>query len=155
PTYRFKAPEMPGFPTIDMTTGDNPTYGASIDYWLKSTPAGDVKIQVLDAAGQLARTLEGTKRAGLNRVYWDLRYEQSKPILLRTSPLYAPEVTVGPEGTRPLPEGGGGRISVLAPPGTYTVKLIAGGQELTQPLTVRKDPNSGGTAPDIQTSTAT
>ena len=46
-------------------------------------------------------------------------------------------------------------MSVLAPPGTYTVKLIAGGQELTQPLTVRKDPNSGGSDADIQTQTAT
>ena len=44
---------------------------------------------------------------------------------------------------------------MLAPPGTYTVKLIAGGQELTQPLTVRKDPNASGTEADIQTQTAT
>jgi hypothetical protein len=46
-------------------------------------------------------------------------------------------------------------MTVLAPPATYTVKLIAGGQELTQPLTVRKDPNSGGSDADIQTLTAT
>src|SRR5947209_4281526 len=85
--YRFRSPEMPGFPTIDMTTGENPTYGASINYWLKSAPAADVKIRILDGAGQVVRTLDGTKHAGMNRIYWDLRYEQSKQIRLRTSPL--------------------------------------------------------------------
>ena len=43
---------------------------------------------------------------------------------------------------------------MLAPPGNYTVKLMAGGKELTQPLTVRKDPSSGGSESDIQTQTA-
>jgi hypothetical protein len=138
-----------------LTAGQNPPYGASINYWLQSAPAGAVKVQVTDRSGQPVRTIDGTQRAGMNRVYWDLRYETSKPVLLRTSPLYAAEVGVGPEGTRPLPEGGGGRMTVLAPPGTYTVKLIVGGQELTQPLTVRKDPNSGGSDADIQTQTAT
>jgi len=132
-----------------MTTGENPTYGASLNYWLKTAPSGDVKIRVLDAGGQLVRTIDGTKRVGLNRVYWDLRYEQSKQIQLRTPALYAPEVTAGEDGTRPLPEGG--RISVLAPPGTYTIKLAAGGEELSQPLTVRKDPASAGSDADIKT----
>jgi hypothetical protein len=44
-------------------------------------------------------------------------------------------------------------MSVLLPPGTYTVKLSAGGQELSQPLTVKKDPNSAGTEAEIQTQT--
>ena len=148
PAYRFRAPEMPGFPTIDMTTGDNPTYGASINYWLKSAPAGDAKIEVLDPAGQLVRTIDGTKRAGLNRVYWDLRSEQSKPIRLRTTALYAPDVPLGADGTRAPAEGG--RMSVLALPGTYTIKLSVGGQTLSQPLTIRKDPASAGTEADIR-----
>ena len=93
------------------------------------------------------RKLEGTKRPGINRVWWDLRYELSKEIRLRTSPAYAPEIRVGSEGWRPLPEGG--RLSILAPPGTYTVKLTVGGQELTQPLTVKKDPSSSGSEADI------
>jgi hypothetical protein len=44
----------------------------------------------------------------------------------------------------------GGRLSVLAPPGTYTVKLSVGGRELSQPLTVRTDPHSAGTEADIR-----
>jgi hypothetical protein len=40
------------------------------------------------------------------------------------------------------------------PPGTYNVKLSAAGQELSQPLVIKKDPNSGGTEADITTQTA-
>jgi hypothetical protein len=45
-------------------------------------------------------------------------------------------------------------MSILLPPGTYTVKLSAAGSELSQPLIVRKDPNSGGTEADIVNQTA-
>jgi hypothetical protein len=44
-------------------------------------------------------------------------------------------------------------MSILLPPGTYTVKLSAGGSELSQPLIVKKDPNSGGTEADINSQT--
>lgn len=66
---------------------------------------------------------------------------------MRTSPAYAPDITVGTDGTRAAP--GAPRMSILMPPGTYTVKLVAGGQQLSQPLIVRKDPNSSGTEADI------
>lgn len=66
---------------------------------------------------------------------------------MRTSPAYAPEIKVGPDGTRNAP--GAGRLSILMPPDTYTVKLSVAGQEFSQPLVVRKDPNSGGTEADI------
>jgi hypothetical protein len=67
---------------------------------------------------------------------------------LRTSPQYAPDVPVGPGGWRPAP--GAGRLAILQPPGSYTVKLSIGDRELTRPLTVIKDPHSGGTEADIQ-----
>jgi hypothetical protein len=44
-------------------------------------------------------------------------------------------------------------LAILAPPGTYTVKLTVGGAEMTQPLVVRKDPNSGGTDADVAAQT--
>jgi len=47
-----------------------------------------------------------------------------------------------------------GRFSVLMPPGTYTVKLSVGGREFTQPLEVRKDPNSGGSLEEVRTQVA-
>ena len=45
-------------------------------------------------------------------------------------------------------------MTLLAPPGTYTVKLTVDGQEFSQPLTVLKDPNAGGNDGDIQKQTA-
>ena len=107
-------------------------------------------ITISNASGETVRTLTGTRDAGINRVQWDLRYDATTPIRLRTSPLYAPEVRVGADGTRPL----GGSIRVLAPPGTYTVTLTVGGEEYTQPLTVLKDPNTAGTPADIAEQTA-
>src|SRR5712692_8207786 len=90
-------------------------------------------------------------KPGINRIWWDLRFERSEEIRLRTSPLYAPDVKVGPEGWRPAPDAS--RISLLAPPGTYTVTLALGEEKSSQKLKVLKDPHSGGTESDIQTQT--
>jgi len=159
PAYRFRpitepmshadsASEFPALRGHDPAAGENPPYGASISYFLNSPPQGDVTIRILDPTGRVVRTLEGSKKAGINRIWWDLRGELSKEIRLRTSPAYASQVRTGPEGWRPLPEGG--RLSVLAPPGTYAVRLEVDGQGLSQPLTVRKDPHSAGTEADIR-----
>ena len=45
-------------------------------------------------------------------------------------------------------------MGILAPPGTYSVQLAVGDVRLQQPLTVLKDPNSGGSIEDITTQTA-
>jgi hypothetical protein len=132
---------------FDPTAGQNPAYGAAINYYLKVAPAGEVKIKIEDAQGQLVRTINGTKTPGINRVNWDLRGEQSKEVRLRMSPAYAAEIRNGTEGWRVAPEGG--RMSLLMPPGTYTVKLSVGGVESKQQLVVKKDPNSEGTEADI------
>jgi hypothetical protein len=130
----------------DPTEGRNPAYGATINYFLKSPPAGDVTITIADQKGQVVRTLNGTKSAGLNRISWDLNGEPTTAVRLRTSPLYAPDVQAGPQGWRP----GGGQMTILQAPGTYTVKLAAAGRELAQPLIVKKDPHSTGTDAEIQ-----
>ena len=90
-------------------------------------------------------------KPGINRYWWDLRFEPSEEIKLRTSPLYAPDVTVGPQGWRSAP--GAGRISLLAPPGTYTVTLTLGDEKSSQKLNILKDPHSTGSESDIQTQT--
>jgi photosystem II stability/assembly factor-like uncharacterized protein len=145
PAYRFRGITPPLASAYDPTAGQNPPYGADINYYLKSAPAGDVTIAILDAQGQTVRTLPGTKNAGINRVYWDLRYTPTPEIRLFTSPIYASWMQVGPEG-RPA----GARLSLLAGPGTYNVKLSAGGKELTERLLVLKDPHSGGSEADIR-----
>ena len=146
--YRFRDVAEPAAATYDPTAGHNPPYGAGLNYYLKTESKDNVKISILDAGGKTVRTFDGTKNAGINRVWWDLKFDPSTQIKLRTSPLYAPEVTVGPEGWRSAP--GASPISLLAPPGTYTVKLTAGGHDYTQKLTVLKDPHSTGTLADIQ-----
>jgi len=144
--YRFRNITAPSSTYDDPTTGEDPRYGASINYWLKAPAAQAPRITITDAAGKIVRTIVGSNVAGINRVTWDLRDEPSMAVTLRTSPMYAPYITVGPEG-RTAP--GTAQVSVLTPPGTYTVKLSVGGQESSKPLEVRKDPNSGGTEGDI------
>ncbi len=148
PAYRFRPITAPSTTYDDPTAGENPVYGASINYFLKAplTGASPVKVTITDASGSLVRTLTGTNTAGVNRINWDLRYEPSAEVRLRTSPMYAAHIVPGPNG-RLAP--GTGTLSILAPPGTYTVKLSAGGVEHTQQLVVRKDPASGGTEGDI------
>jgi hypothetical protein len=148
PAYRFRASTVNYSQASDPTAGQNPPYGASINYYLKSAPYGDVTLRILDGSGRLVRTLRGTKQAGINRVTWDLRHEPSKETRLRTSPAFSPDIGLGPEGWRPLPEGG--RLTLMAPPGNYTIELTAGGQKLAQPLAVLKDPHSGGSEAEIQ-----
>ncbi len=147
PTYRFRPGTVPVTMSDDPTAGQNPPYGAAINYYLKAVPSGEVKVVIQDAKGQTLRTLTGTKSVGINRVTWDLRGEQTKEVRMRTSPLYAPEIQIGADGTRSAP--GAPRMSVLLPPGSYVVKLLVSSQELSQPLVVRKDPNSAGTEADI------
>jgi hypothetical protein len=60
--------------------------------------------------------------------------------------MYAEHIQVGEEG-RPAP--GASRISILMPPGEYTVRLTVGDESMEQPLTVLKDPNTAGTEADI------
>ena len=147
PTYRFRPSVTPVTMSDDPSAGQNPQYGAAITYYLKSAPSGDVKVKIEDAKGQLVRTLNATKNIGLNRITWNLEGEQTTEVRMRTSPEYAPDIKLGPDGTRNAP--GAGRASILLPPGNYSVKLLVAGQELSQPLIVKKDPNSGGTDADI------
>ena len=150
PAYRFTTITGNYASNDDMTAGNNPPYGAGINYWLKT--AAPVAIEILDAAGKSVRTItDSTTRAGLNRTYWDLRNTTPKPPRLRTKPAYNAEFTMNADSTRDAP--GVGSIAVLMPPGRYTVKLTAAGQTFTHPLEVRRDPNQAETLADIRAST--
>jgi hypothetical protein len=153
PTYRFRDINGNVATNDDPTAGANPQYGAPINYWLKSaTGTGTPTITIADAAGKTVRKIDGTRQAGLNRVYWDLRNEATKSPRMRTKPQYDADFAMDPDGTRTAP--GFGTLAVLMPPGRYTVKLAVDGQTLTQPLDVLKDPNTTVTEADIRTSNA-
>jgi hypothetical protein len=145
PAYRFRGITPPAAPAFDLVDGENPPYGAAITYYLKASPSGDARIDILDGVGNKVRTLPVAPRPGMNRVWWDLRYAPEGDVRLRTSPMFASWMKVGAEG-RPA----GGRLTLLASPGSYTVKLTVGGHEFTQPLKVIKDPHSAGTEADIR-----
>lgn len=133
---------------------------ATINYWLKEVPSGPVTVTVMDDQGRVVDTLQGPRRKGINRVTWDMRWPGGRQAKLRTKPPGNPHVVEEKrfhlqwerEGWYPILSWGtyGGFMGFLVAPGTYTVKMNAGGQEFTQALEVRKDPRSEGTLADIR-----
>jgi len=97
-------------------TGENAPRGAAISYYLKDVPADSVKITISDVGGRVIRTLDGTRRAGINRVLWNLSLTQA--------------------GQDPAPGRGS---AATAQPGTYTVTLEAAGKKVSKALTLLED----------------
>ncbi len=150
--YRFRGITAPSSPYDDPTVGENPQYGATLNYYLKAAVAGGGTVTISNARNEVVRTFPVGGQAGLNRVAWDLRYTPTRTLAFRTDPIYGHELPRGEDDTRPA-AAGNPQIAVLAPPGAYTVKLTIGGRDYTQPLTVLKDPHSGGTDADIAAQT--
>ena len=148
--YRFQSITAPMTMFDDPSAGEDPPYGASINYWLSKAPEGDVKVRIENQKGETVKTLDGTKHVGVNRIHWDLEGEPSTEIKLRMKPLYADWVEMGKEGFRAAAVG---RISILQPPGEYSIVLEAAGKEYRQSLRVIKDPHSEGTEEDIRLQT--
>jgi photosystem II stability/assembly factor-like uncharacterized protein len=145
--YRFRNKEGSVSQPGDPGAGQNPRSGASLHYYLPGATEDRVNIEILDDDGGVVRSLRGSNSEGINRVYWDLRYEPSQAPRMRTKVIEHSHVEIGDDGWRP--GGESGRVTPQAPPGRYTVRLTVGDQELTQTLTVLKDPRSEGTAADI------
>jgi photosystem II stability/assembly factor-like uncharacterized protein len=141
--------------------GENPPIGASISYYLKAQPAGEVNIEISDAAGKLVRRFRRVPdEMGVNRITWDLRSEapagtgglggrgarggQPAAAPLDTSLAglrerrRAAEIAAGPGGADDENFFGPSAAAVL--PGTYRVTLIVGGKRITRPVTVQNDP---------------
>jgi photosystem II stability/assembly factor-like uncharacterized protein len=136
----------------DEPAGQNPPDGAVIDYWLKSDAAGPVVIDILDGTGRTVRRFASTDpvqpvkdtgnwpaywirpervpsaAAGMHRFVWDLHYPPPK-----TFEWFYP-IAATPHDTAREPRG------PWVVPGTYTVRLMAGGVEQTAPLVVKMDP---------------
>jgi photosystem II stability/assembly factor-like uncharacterized protein len=154
--YRFRRVEAPFTPDDDPVDGFNPPDGAPVNYFLKNTvkqkdketgkEEEQVTFTVTDAGGKVVRTFKGPGKAGFHRVFWDLKFDKTKEARLRTSPLQASYMKIGLEG---LAAPGVGRFELLAPPGTYAIKLKVGDHELSQPVTVLKDPGAGGSDADL------
>jgi photosystem II stability/assembly factor-like uncharacterized protein len=117
------------------------------------------KLVILDTQGDTVRVLQGERKLGFNRVWWDLRSTAPAMPKLRTPPPGKTFVRVGADGTRPLVTWDLD-LSLRGPlvlPGTYTVHLVVEDTAAratlgtaTQSLTVLKDPNTTGTDADVQ-----
>jgi hypothetical protein len=132
---------------------------ALLSYWLKAAPKGPVTIEILDSAGTAVTKLpNGTGRAGLNRVSWDMHYEPPRSVALRTTPDENPHIWEEPRfmnvDSRPITHWGLAQAEVgpIAAPGKYTVKLTVDGQSFTQPLEILRTPDSHGSDTDLQSS---
>jgi len=179
PAYRFRSVSQAALAPVGTSAGQNPPCGATLNYWLKepvkpgqekgeeSAATDDqekpkkspVEITIFDASGEKIRTLRGTNTKGLNRISWDLRYEPTQPVRLRTTPSGNPHVW---EEKRFRGKDNRGvfyyginaiRSGPLVAPGTYTVKLTVEGKEASRQLVVQKDPNSAGSEADVQAAT--
>ncbi len=149
PAYRFRAVQGIHSQGGSPITGANPPYGASIDYFLKNASAAGAEITIVGPKGEAVRSFKGPAQAGLNRVWWNLKYDPQKEVKLRTVPADEPGAMLGPDGSRPLITWGRGQVMPPVAPGKYTVKVNVAGREVSEPLTVLKDPNSGWSEQDI------
>ena len=113
--------------------GANPPAGTAISYYLKSAPADDVKITIVDYTGKVVRHITGTKEIGINRVQWNMRGDPPP------RPANLPAGFGGGGG------GGGGGFGglfnqgALLESGTYVVKLSVGGKEYTTKVVIEAD----------------
>ena len=102
------------FPSTDSYAGANAPEIATIQYYLKDRlNTGDVTVEIIDPSGKVVASMPGTKRKGINFVRWDMRLAPPKAargVLVQGEfGVYA------------------GFIGPLALPGTYKVRLNAGG----------------------------
>ncbi|MEZ4417590.1 MAG: glycoside hydrolase [Gemmatimonadota bacterium] len=136
----------------DEPAGENPPDGAILHYYLGQGVRGPVTLEILDQADRVVRRyssddapeppLEGqnvpaywprppqtlSAQPGLHRFVWDLRYP--RPAALS----FSYPISAIPHNTPAEPRG------PLVLPGTYHVRLSAGGESWLQPLVVHLDP---------------
>ena len=153
PAYRFN--QLQGIKAErSHVTGRNPPYGANIDFYVPEGAGSTAVVRIVGSAGDTIRTLRANADAGINRVWWDLRYEPTRRAKIRTAPPGLPWVPLGPEGWRPLRSWdldlNRGQLGPRVVPGDYQVVLELGEIRVSTPLTVVKDPHSEGTLADIR-----
>jgi photosystem II stability/assembly factor-like uncharacterized protein len=120
-----------GWPEGDASyAGTSASDDATITYYQKARHLfGPLKLEVLDAQGNLIDTLPAGKRRGINRVAWSMNV---KP------PLVPPAASIAGSSTQ------GPRV----PPGQYTVRMTKGDHVYEEKLDIVLDPRSPFTVAD-------
>jgi hypothetical protein len=118
--------------------GDDGPVGAVIYYYLADA-AGEVRLEILERSGSVIQSFTNTAEReqgrisadpGMNRFVWDLRYPDAEVI---DNTLF--------RGTSRGPQ---------AVPGTYRVRLVAGGTSQTKSFQVVKDPRVPSSQADLR-----
>ena len=153
--YRFQTIQSMKNDGTSLIRGQNPAYGANLDFFLPDTNAKEISIAIQDINGNEIRKLTPRKTTrGVNRVMWDLRYEKTKTAKLKVNPRGIDWVTYNKDGWRPLRtwdiDVNSGKLGPKAVPGNYKAILNVDGKEVTQSFTLLKDPNTAGTIKDIK-----
>ena len=135
-----------GFVTDKPFFGKNPIYGAAISYYL-AKESTNVALRIRDGAGTQVREITGNdlqnaRKAGVNRVNWDLRHP----------PLPPQPGQQGGGGGGGGGFGGGGLNGPNVIPGEYRVTLVVDGKDVsTKTVRVNGDPEMPMTDADRRT----
>lgn len=152
PAYRFQKlqgthGESGQFP------GQNPAYGAIINYYQKDTLLKAPLIAVLNMKGDTIKILNAINKSGISRTNWDLRGESAKLPRLSTKPRGIDWLEFDKDGTRPIYpwdlDMQPGLNSPLVPDGKYRIIYVANDKVQEQIVEVKKDPNMPNTSVDI------
>jgi photosystem II stability/assembly factor-like uncharacterized protein len=146
--YRFLGRESANSQPGDPTAGENPAYGATLNFYLGKGAEGAVSLSIEKEDGTVVRRIDVLDAGeGLNRARWDLTHTPSVRPRLRTPALEHAHVNLGDAEWRPPVDGG--TVRPTAVPGRYRVRLTAGEHERTTWLTVLQDPESTASADDM------
>jgi len=113
-----------GSPVSGGWWGGNPDDIQPIEYYFKERATKDVNVEIYDASGKLVQTIPGSKRKGINKVYWNLRMTPPKTATGSTKMDY------------------GNFIAPMVLPGMYTAKLKVGDKEYTSQFEMVHDKNN-------------
>src|SRR5258707_4911351 len=151
--WRFR-PQVGIHGERSAASGQNPPYGADINYYLKDSVRDTVRIIVLDGAGNPIQQIKRSNKPGSNRVWWDLGLQPYVLPPLRTRPEDADWVKLDSTSARAMViydlDIGPGLPTTKVLPGAYTVVLKVGEKEYRQPLEVYRDPHTAGSEEDIK-----
>lgn len=116
------------FPGDASFVGENPIDGAVISYYLKNRHIfGKLTLEIIAPDGQVIKSLPTSKRKGLNRIFWDMRYKKPKSA---SAPGLNTYVDVGP----------------TVETGTYKVRLVKGEKVFEGEIKLISDHKAGHTA---------
>ena len=153
--YRFQTIQSMKNDGTSLIRGQNPAYGANLDFFLPDTNNKLVSFSIQDEKGKEIRKIVPKKvSTGLNRVMWNLRYERTITPKLRVDPDGVDWVKYNKDGWRQLRtwdlDVNAGKLGPLAVPGKYKSVLKINEKEFIKTFEVLKDPNTAGSLKDIK-----